>query len=73
MDNYIKPQSDKNKPSSSMWTLSYRLHGITIALGLAVIYCYFYLHYWHKPLLIASVIFGYFVGWVIGKFTYRRD
>lgn len=73
MDNSPKSQPNKNKPSTSMWTLSYRLHGVTIALALAALYCYFYLHYWHKSLLIASIIFGYFVGWVVGYYTYRKD
>ena len=31
------------KPSRSLWTLSYRLQGLTICLALAAAFCYFYL------------------------------
>ncbi len=56
-----------------MWTLYYRLHGLTIALAIAAAYCYFYLQTWNVKLLIASIIFGYFVGWAIGSWTYKED
>jgi hypothetical protein len=59
------------KNSSSMWTLSYRLQGLTLGLIAALVYCYFYLGFWHKYLIIAAGIAGYFLGWVAGKFTYR--
>ncbi len=68
-----KNPAPANKPSHSMWTLSYRLHGVTIALAISAAFCYFYLHFWHYQLLIAAVIFGYFVGWAIGHWTYKED
>jgi hypothetical protein len=71
--NNNQPTKNSNQPSRSMWTLSYRLKGLTICLALAAIYCYFFLHYWHKSLLIAAIIFGYFLGWAVGNFTYRQD
>lgn len=66
-------KQQNNKNSRSMWTLYYRLHGLTIALAIAAAYCYFYLQTWNVKLLIASIIFGYFVGWAIGSWTYKED
>ncbi|MBT4349977.1 hypothetical protein HOD19_04355 [bacterium] len=74
MENNIHPQQPKrvsNSPSSSMWTLSYRLQGLTYGLIAVALYCYFYLGAWPKYLLIAAAILGYFLGWIVGKFTYR--
>ena len=72
-NNRSQLKTESKKPSRSMWTLSYRLHGVTIALAIAAAFCYFYLHSWHYQLLIASLIFGYFVGWAIGNWTYKED
>lgn len=67
------PTMIKPKRSRSMWSLYYRLHGLTIALAAVAAFCYFYLHYWHTQLLIAGAIFGYFLGWVVGSWTYKED
>ena len=60
------------KPSRSLWTLSYRLQGLTICLALAAAFCYFYLGAWNKYLLIGAAVVGYLIGWLIGGFTYRK-
>lgn len=73
---YIKPlrprPTEKANPDNqvSNWTLSYRLKGMTMALALAGFYNYFYLPAWDFKLLIASLILGYFLGWLVGRFYY---
>lgn len=62
----------KEKIAISNWTLSYRLNGLTIGLGLSVLYCYFIIHEWSKVILISSTILGYTLGWVIGRFNYTK-
>ena len=69
MENNTNYQPPK-QASRSMWTLSYRLRGLALGLVLAALYCYFYLEYWHKYLIIAASIMGYFLGWLVGRFTY---
>jgi len=56
----------------SNWTLSYRLQGMAIGLIAASIYCYVYLQYWSKILLISAGISGYFIGWVVGYWLYKK-
>jgi len=70
----IPPQSDRNKEAvkRSMWTLSYRLQGMTIGLIVSAIYCYVFLHAWSKTLIIASGILGYALGWAVGYFMYTK-
>ncbi len=78
-EQYIAPskqtpgqQPQKEDAGVTMWTLSYRLKGITFGLAAAGLYCYFYLGTWPKELLIASAVAGYFLGWVIGRFYYTK-
>jgi len=78
MKPYIKPQRPLPAASSSQdggmssWTLSYRLKGMTLALALAGFYNYFYLPAWNFKLLIASLILGYSLGWLVGRFYYTK-
>lgn len=70
MENNTNYQPPK-QASRSMWTLSYRLQGLALGLVVILLYCYFHLGYWHKYLIIAGGIAGYFLGWLVGRFTYR--
>lgn len=78
MKTYTKPskplvQKIPNKDNNlSNWTLSYRLKGLALALALAGIYNYLYLPDWSYRLLIGSVILGYFLGWLVGRFYYTK-
>lgn len=78
MYNQPKKQPPVNRPGTPQdgkltnWTLSYRLKGLAIGLIAAGIFCYTYLHYWEKWLLLGAAILGYFLGWLVGHFTYTR-
>ncbi len=65
-----------NKPvkpvSRSMWTLSYRLKGLSFAFLGAIIFSQFYLGYYSKFLLITTALAGYLAGWLWGSFTYQK-
>ena len=61
-----------NNSSRSMWTLSWRLKGLSLGMALAALYCYFYLQIWDKWLLLAGMVGGYFLGWIAGLFSYRE-
>jgi len=65
---YQKP----GDPEKSMWTLSYRLKGMAFGLIAMVVYCYIYVGYYSAKLLIAAGILGYFLGWVVGNFSYTK-
>ncbi len=67
-----KQNKIKENIAISNWTLSYRLKGLSIGLGLSALYCYFYLHEWSKVILIASTILGYTLGLVVGRFSYTK-
>lgn len=79
MDNPIEPsylkkqQSDKAAKERSMWTLSYRLKGLSAGFFLAAVYCYIYESGYPPKFLIAGALLGYFVGWVIGSFFYKGE
>lgn len=65
-----------NKPeqvvSHRMWTLSYRLKGLSFAILGAIIFSQFYLGYYSKFLLISAGLAGYLTGWLWGSFTYQK-
>ncbi len=68
----VGPNSSTKDSGIANWTLSYRLKGLTFALAVAGIYNYFYLPDWNYQLLIASMILGYFLGWLAGRFYYTK-
>lgn len=59
-------------PGRSMWTLSWRIKGLSFGFLAGVAYCYFYLLEWNKWYLLAGLVAGWFLGWIIGLFTYRQ-
>ncbi|KKP92168.1 MAG: hypothetical protein UR94_C0004G0029 [Parcubacteria group bacterium GW2011_GWA2_36_10] len=65
-----------NKPeqvvSRRMWTLSYRLKGLSFAIVAVIIFSQFYLDYYSKFLFITAGIAGYLVGWLWGTWTYQK-
>jgi|SaaInlStandDraft_5_1057022.scaffolds.fasta_scaffold84172_2 hypothetical protein len=63
------PVSDSKLAS---WTLSYRLRGMSIAMIGVGIYNYLFWPEWEIKFLIAGAILGYFLGWIIGHFTYSK-
>ena len=77
---YIPPKDLQNKmkpvtpgdAAKADWTMSYRLQGMAIGLMAAAIYCYAYLQYWPKTLIISAGIFGYFAVWVVGTWMYKK-
>lgn len=66
-------QQIPEKQSISMWTLSYRLKGMTLGLIVALGYCYFYLDYWSYKIIILAGILGYMLGWIVGRFFYTKN
>ncbi|MCB9802402.1 hypothetical protein H6761_00075 [Candidatus Nomurabacteria bacterium] len=57
----------------SMWTLSWRIKGLTLGLLLGFAYCYFYLLEWNKWYILAGAVAGWFLGWLVGLFTYHQE
>lgn len=78
-DKKVPPSPEKKTGPSreykiSMWTLSYRIRGMSIGLAVALLYCYFFLHDWSAKYLIAGPLVGFLVGALVGRFFYRdRD
>lgn len=68
-ENLSKPK----KASRSMWTLSWRIKGLTFGLLAAVAACYFYFHILDKWILFTGLVAGYFIGWLVGLFTYQAE
>ena len=80
--NKAKPASPapekKSGPSReykiSMFTLSYRIKGMSIGLAAAILYRYFFLHAWSAKYLVAGPLLGLLIGALVGRFFYRdRD
>ncbi|MBT6691156.1 hypothetical protein HOB10_02410 [Candidatus Parcubacteria bacterium] len=72
LQNKMKPATTSGNADKSNWTMSYRLQGMAIGLIAVAIYCYTYLQYWPKTLIISAGIFGYFAGWVVGSWAYKK-
>ena len=71
--NYNKQQSKaREEGRKSMWTLSYRIKGMTLGTVLMFGYGYFYLDKVDAKMVIAGGILGYFLGWVVGSFFYTK-
>ena len=68
-ENLIKPK----KSSRSLWTLSWRIKGLSFGLLAAAVFCYFYLQNWDKWILLLGLAAGYFLGWLVGLFTYQEN
>lgn len=66
----ISPNIDNSK--KRMFTLSYRINGLTLGLIAAGIYCYYFLGYWSIYVLIIAPVLGYFIGWFVGMFSYTK-
>lgn len=54
----------------SQFALSYQIKGAMIGLGLAMLYCNFYLQYWSEFYLFGGILGGFTIGWLVGRFFY---
>jgi len=68
----IKKSTNIDSSEKRMFTLSYRINGLVFGLAAAIIYCYYFIEYWSPYVLIIASIFGYFIGLVVGVFSYTK-
>lgn len=54
----------------SFFTLSYRIKGAAIGLVAAIFYTNFYRHDLSEKYILAGVVGGWCIGWLIGRFFY---
>jgi hypothetical protein len=57
----------------SFFTLPYRIKGAAIGLVLAIFYCNVYLNDLSEKYLLAGVVAGWCIGWMVGRFFYTSN
>lgn len=57
----------------SQFALSYQIKGAMLGLGLAMLYCNFYLQYWSEFYLFGGLLAGFTIGWLVGRFFYSSS